>query len=111
MEYFLYNTGLLRCSGLLRWTLFPLLSPAAAATDPRPCPPSAPQVKNITHHGNITMGDILEVARIMRPRSCAKTMAGTVKEILGTAVSVGCTVDRMKPAKVQEKVRMAGSRT
>ena len=29
----------------------------------------------------------------MRPKSLAKTLAGTVKEILGTAQSVGCTVD------------------
>lgn len=33
----------------------------------------------------------------MRPKSLAKELSGTVKEILGTAQSVGCTVDG-KPA-------------
>jgi len=44
-----------------------------------------------------TCKDILNIARIMRPRSCARDLAGTCKEILGTAVSVGCTVDRKHP--------------
>ena len=51
------------------------------------------KVKNIKHNGNITMDDILNSARIMRPRSMSKNLAGVVKEILGTAQSVGCTVD------------------
>lgn len=29
----------------------------------------------------------------MRPRSMARELSGTVKEILGTAQSVGCTID------------------
>jgi len=29
----------------------------------------------------------------MRPKSLAKDLAGTVKEILGTAQSVGCTIE------------------
>lgn len=80
-------------------------------THPRrlaPLPPPPPQEKNIKHTGNITLGDVIEVARIMRPRSCAKYLAGTVKEILGTAVSVGCSVDRMSPTEVMEKVRGQG---
>merc|ERR1712080_810347 len=32
---------------------------------------------NVKHHGNITMDDIYHVARVMRPRSIAKTFAGT----------------------------------
>jgi hypothetical protein len=50
------------------------------------------------------MDDIIEIARIMRHRSCAKTLAGTCKEMLGTAVSVGCTVDGKDPRDVQEEV-------
>merc|ERR1712194_30349 len=56
------------------------------------------------HHGNITFNDVVEVARIMRPKSMAKTFDGTVKEILGTAASVGCTVDRESPIDIQAKV-------
>jgi len=62
------------------------------------------QVKNIKHNGNISFSDILEVARVMKPRSCAKDFTGTVKEMLGTAVSVGCTIDRMSPTEVIEKI-------
>ena len=51
------------------------------------------KVKNIKHNGNITMDDILGAARIMRPRSMSRNLSGVVKEILGTAQSVGCTVD------------------
>ena len=39
------------------------------------------------------MDDILNAARIMWPRSMAKELSGVVKEVLGTAQSVGCTVD------------------
>merc|ERR1712137_399983 len=49
--------------------------------------------KNIKHSGNITLDELIEIARKMRFKSLAKNLAGTVKEILGTAQSVGCTVD------------------
>ncbi len=39
----------------------------------------------VKHSGNITLDQIIDIARIMRPRSMAKTLSGTVKEILGTA--------------------------
>ena len=51
------------------------------------------KVKNVVHNGNITLDQIIEIARTMRERSMAKTLAGTVKEILGTAFSIGCTVN------------------
>lgn len=43
------------------------------------------------------MDQIIEIAKEMRPRSMARYMSGTVKEILGTAQSVGCTVDGVNP--------------
>ncbi|PNW75489.1 hypothetical protein CHLRE_12g528750v5 [Chlamydomonas reinhardtii] len=56
--------------------------------------------KNIKHTGSVTMSDIIEIARVMRPRSCAKDLANGCKEILGTAVSVGCKVDGKDPRDV-----------
>jgi large subunit ribosomal protein L12e len=53
----------------------------------------------------LTLDQIIEIARVMRDRSCARVLAGTVKEILGTAVSVGCTVDGSDPREVQSQVR------
>jgi len=55
------------------------------------------KVKNIKHSGNITMDDIIEAARVMRPRSMSREFSGCMKEILGTAQSVGCTVDGEDP--------------
>merc|ERR1719370_2734222 len=50
---------------------------------------------NIQNSGNISMEDIIAAARVMAPRSMAKEFSGTMKEVLGTAQSVGCTVDGM----------------
>jgi len=45
------------------------------------------------HDGNLTFDEVIEIAKAMRPRSMARTFAGTIKEILGTCVSIGCTVE------------------
>merc|ERR1712137_1124956 len=60
--------------------------------------------KNIVHDGNITLEQLYEIARQMRPRSMAKKFAGTCKEILGTAVSVGCTVEGEDPRDLQQQI-------
>ena len=64
------------------------------------------QEKNIKHSGNISMDDVIEIARVMSDRSCARDLSGTIKEILGTCVSVGCTVDHEEPRDLQQKVRL-----
>uniref|UniRef100_A0A8C1NC90 Large ribosomal subunit protein uL11 n=1 Tax=Cyprinus carpio TaxID=7962 RepID=A0A8C1NC90_CYPCA len=51
------------------------------------------KVKNIKHSGSVTLDEIINIARVMRPRSIARELSGTIKEILGTAQSVGCTID------------------
>ncbi|XP_031830510.1 ribosomal protein L12 [Nomia melanderi] len=53
--------------------------------------------KNIKHSGNLGFDDIVTIARTMRPRSMSKYLSGTVKEILGTCQSVGCTVEGRPP--------------
>jgi len=60
--------------------------------------------KNVKHTGNISLEDVYTIARTMRPRSMAKTFVGTVKEILGTAVSVGCTVEGESPKTLQQQI-------
>ena len=37
------------------------------------------QEKNILHNGNISFDDVVEIARIMRDRSCARELKGTVR--------------------------------
>ncbi|KAH9069820.1 ribosomal protein L11 [Lactarius deliciosus] len=60
--------------------------------------------KNIKHSGNIALDEIYEIARTMKYKSLAKDLAGGVKEILGTAQSVGCTVDGRPPHDVIEAI-------
>jgi large subunit ribosomal protein L12e len=50
------------------------------------------------------LDDIINIARQMRPRSMAKNLSGTVKEVLGTAHSVGCTIDGKPPHDVIDEV-------
>jgi large subunit ribosomal protein L12e len=60
--------------------------------------------KNIKHSGNITLDDVIEIARTMRYKSLARELKGTVKEILGTAFSVGCTVDGQNPKDLGDAI-------
>jgi len=53
--------------------------------------------KNIKHSGNVSLDEIFDIARTMRSKSLSKDLAGGVKEILGTAQSIGCTVDGKPP--------------
>ncbi|GFQ07162.1 60S ribosomal protein l12 [Phtheirospermum japonicum] len=47
------------------------------------------KVKNIKHNGNISLDDVIEIAKV---------------EILGTCVSVGCTVDGKDPKDLQQEI-------
>lgn len=61
-------------------------------------------MKHVKHNGNVSFEEVINIARIMRPRSMAKTLTGTVKEILGTANSVGCSIEGQSPLDVQQAV-------
>lgn len=50
------------------------------------------------------MDDIIRIARIMRPKSLAKNLAGVAKEMLGTAQSIGCTVDGRPPHDIIDDI-------
>ena len=38
----------------------------------------------VKHNGNITLDQVIKVAKILRERSYANKLSGTVKEVLGT---------------------------
>lgn len=59
---------------------------------------------SVKHSGNITFDDVVATARVMRPRSMARALSGTIKEVLGTAQSVGCTIDGRAPHDVIEDI-------
>ena len=56
--------------------------------------------------GNITFDQVLKVARLIEDdgRSTSKEFSGTVKQVLGTCLSVGCTVDGLSPKDITKKV-------
>nr|CAD7198546.1 unnamed protein product [Timema douglasi]CAD7404055.1 unnamed protein product [Timema poppensis]CAD7407873.1 unnamed protein product [Timema cristinae]CAD7569407.1 unnamed protein product [Timema californicum] len=60
--------------------------------------------KNIKHSGNLSFDDIVTIAKSMKDRSMSKKMEGTVKEILGTCQSVGCTVEGKNPHDVIDQI-------
>jgi ribosomal protein L11 len=60
--------------------------------------------KNIKHSGNVPLDEIIEIARTMKYKSLSKTLSGGVKEILGTAFSVGCRVDGRSPKDISDDI-------
>ena len=60
--------------------------------------------KNIKHSKSIPMDEIIDIARTMRFKSLAKDLKGTVKEVLGTAFSVGCQVDGRSPKDISDDI-------
>lgn len=62
------------------------------------------KVKNVKHDGNLTLDVVIDIARQMRERSMARKLAGTVKEILGTCNSIGCSVNGESPRDIQSSI-------
>ena len=57
--------------------------------------------------GNITFQQVLNIARAVdsEGKSSARNFTGTVTQILGTCLSVGCTVDGKSPKQVTQEVK------
>jgi large subunit ribosomal protein L12e len=62
------------------------------------------KVKNVKHDGNLTLDQVIDVAKEMRDRSGSRTLSGTVKEMLGTCNSIGCTVNGESPRDLQQQI-------
>ena len=60
--------------------------------------------KNVKHSGNLSLDEIIEIARKLRYKSFAKSLQGNIKEVLGTAFSVGCSVDGQSPKDISDKI-------
>ena len=54
--------------------------------------------------GNLTFDEIKKITQNMRPKSLSREMKGTVKEVLGSCVAVGITVDGKSSKDVQKDV-------
>ena len=64
------------------------------------------KTKFVKHNGNIDFDEFIKMARTMRSGSLSKTLTGVVLEILGTAKSIGCTVDHKDPCVVQQEIKL-----
>ena len=63
------------------------------------------KVKNIKHSGNVTLQEIIKIAKDQLPKSMANSLKACVQECLGTAVSVGCTVDGQDAKSIQAGIK------
>jgi large subunit ribosomal protein L11 len=54
--------------------------------------------------GNLSVEQVVRIAKIKRPELLAKTLKGSAKEMMGTCVSVGVTVEGKDPREVQKEV-------
>lgn len=54
--------------------------------------------------GNLTMEQVLRIAKLKRPELLAKTLKAATKEILGSCVSMGVTVEGKDPREVQKEI-------
>lgn len=61
--------------------------------------------KNIVHDGSLTMVDIVEIARQVKDRSLSNQFEGTIKEVLGTCVSIGCKIEGKSPKDIIEDIK------
>src|SRR3990170_4532007 len=54
--------------------------------------------------GNLTMDQIVRIAKMKRPELLAKDLKGAAKEILGACVSMGVTAESKDPREIQREI-------
>lgn len=54
--------------------------------------------------GNLTMEQVAGITKLKRPELLAETFKAAVKEVLGSCVSIGVTVEDKDPREVQNEV-------
>jgi len=54
--------------------------------------------------GNLTMEQVVRISKLKRPEFLAKTLKAAAKEVLGSCVSMGVTVEGKDPREVQKEI-------
>ena len=54
--------------------------------------------------GNLSFDQIIKIAKIKQPELLARNLRKSVKEVLGSCVSIGVTVDEKDPREVQKEI-------
>jgi large subunit ribosomal protein L11 len=59
---------------------------------------------NTAKVGNLTIDQVLRIARMKRPELLSRTLKSAAKEILGVCVSMGVTAEGKDPREVQSEI-------
>jgi len=59
---------------------------------------------NTAKVGNLTMEQVVRIAKIKRSELLAPTLKSATKEMLGTCISIGVTVEGKDPREVQKEI-------
>ena len=59
---------------------------------------------NAVKIGDLSVEQIVRIAKIKRPELLARTLKGATKEMMGTCVSLGVTIEGKDPREVQKEV-------
>jgi len=54
--------------------------------------------------GNLTMEQVVRISKLKRPEFLAKTLKAAAKEVLGSCMSMGVTVEGKDPREVQKEI-------
>ncbi|MCK5625556.1 50S ribosomal protein L11, partial [Candidatus Bathyarchaeota archaeon] len=54
--------------------------------------------------GNLTMEQLIHITKLKREQLFSKNLKAAVKEILGSCVSVGVTVNEKEPKEIQREI-------
>jgi large subunit ribosomal protein L11 len=59
---------------------------------------------NTAKVGNLGMDQVVRIAKIKRSELLAQTLKGATKEVLGSCISIGVTVEGKDPREVQREI-------
>jgi len=54
--------------------------------------------------GNLTMDQVINIAQMKLPSSYSTSLKGAVKEVLGSCISMGVTVDEKEPTEIMKEI-------
>jgi len=54
--------------------------------------------------GNLTMEQVVRISKLKRPEFLAKTLKAAAKEVLGSCMSMGVTIEGKDPREVQREI-------
>jgi large subunit ribosomal protein L11 len=57
-----------------------------------------------TKAGNLSLEQVVKIAKIKSGKSYAKTIKGVVKEVLGSCLSMGVLVENKDPREIQKEI-------